>query len=429
MPAATSISRSTSYRPGPNLPASAGVVRLDLAGDQDEAVAVLARYDLVVLAIGPFEEWRVRAHRLCIAAGVDCLDINDSVEPAKEILALDAEAKQAGVRVFTGMGLSPGLTTLLLLDVMRQASSQQVQLRSRLFVGGRQRAGYSAIRAMLASFGPYVPEIHGGVCREIPADDTNAESRYWFPGMKGPLLAFHYPTPETCTLQTSALCAYIGEMDYRVHFQGMPPAFVFLLRRLPPLRTGPLAGGLARIVHLIHAVGHRFRDAGVIAIAECSSATGTDRAVATAPSSYAATAAFASAMAELVLQDRLSLPAGAFSFESCCSERESLLASLRQRDVIVRDPIHITSAAAGEVPCRSEAAGIPESGFQDNNVDSADRPRARAAAAGSRCSATYRLPTPSWRWESRNPNLPQIAHLRPELWCERRFWTTKPAPF
>jgi saccharopine dehydrogenase-like NADP-dependent oxidoreductase len=316
------------------LPAGVGRVRVDWR-DRETAGRLLAGYDLVILAVGPFEVVGDAAHRLCVDAGVDCLDINDSLPAARAIFALDARAKEKGVRVLTGMGLSPGLTTLLMLDVLRRSARGRRTLRSRLFVGGKQDAGRSAIRAMLASFAAEVPVVRRGAYAAVPSDDGSPDSIFAFAPGDAPVKVLHYPTPEAWTLPAHLPDELrdVEEMDYRVHFQGIPMFFVKALRALPALRAHLSTSLISLPVHAIHDVMKRRKDEGVVVAAECAGPGGVVTAAAHAPSSYEATARFASAVAHLALEGGLAAGPGVHSFEMAGGDSSELRELLRRRGI------------------------------------------------------------------------------------------------
>jgi lysine 6-dehydrogenase len=69
--------------------------------------------DAVLNTTGPFFALGARVLRAAIDAGAHYLDICDDPEPTTELLALDAEARAAGVTAVVGAGASPGISNLL----------------------------------------------------------------------------------------------------------------------------------------------------------------------------------------------------------------------------------------------------------------------------------------------------------------------------
>jgi saccharopine dehydrogenase-like NADP-dependent oxidoreductase len=319
-------------------------VRLDL-GEPDEARRLLSRYDLALLTVGPFERLGADAHRLCIEAGVACVDVNDSLDAAREILSLDPAARERGVIAVTGAGLSPGLTTVLGLDALAGAVAGPRHLRLRLFVGGDQEAGRAAIHAMLASFRPAVPEIVRGELAQVPADDR---ATYSFPGGQEPVRALHYTTPEALTFAGSSRPELTGleSLDYRVHFEGMPGILTTALRRFPPLRSGFPARVLGAFVHVIHDRLRARKSGRSVVVAECDWAGGERASVAVCGSSYEATAAFAAAVAGLVLEGELAVDKGVHPVESAIDDLDALRALLDEQGVVRIAPADAVGAEA-----------------------------------------------------------------------------------
>lgn len=78
-------------------------------GDHKGLVEVLREADIVVNMIGPFFMNGTKALRAAIEAGRDYVDIADDWDITRELLALDEDAKDAGITALINMGSSPGL--------------------------------------------------------------------------------------------------------------------------------------------------------------------------------------------------------------------------------------------------------------------------------------------------------------------------------
>ena len=74
---------------------------------------LLEGIDFVANAAGPFFRLGVPALRAAIETRTPYLDICDDPEPTLEMMALDAEARAAGVAALIGMGASPGVSNLM----------------------------------------------------------------------------------------------------------------------------------------------------------------------------------------------------------------------------------------------------------------------------------------------------------------------------
>ncbi len=81
--------------------------------DQVTLVALMKASHVVVNAAGPFYKTAARVIKAAIEARVNLVDIDDDFDATRDSLALDEEAKQAGITVIIGMGASPGITNLI----------------------------------------------------------------------------------------------------------------------------------------------------------------------------------------------------------------------------------------------------------------------------------------------------------------------------
>lgn len=88
-------------------PASDGttpVVRID-TNDRVQALEVLSHYDLAIIALGPMHVHGSTPHQLCIEAGVDCIDINDSLVVAEQSWLCRLSPRRASGRFSPAWGL------------------------------------------------------------------------------------------------------------------------------------------------------------------------------------------------------------------------------------------------------------------------------------------------------------------------------------
>ncbi len=74
----------------------------------------------VLNTVGPFYRLGPPVLRAAIEAGVHYLDINDDWESTEAMLALDDDARSAGVTAVTGVGASPGISNMLACLAMRE---------------------------------------------------------------------------------------------------------------------------------------------------------------------------------------------------------------------------------------------------------------------------------------------------------------------
>jgi hypothetical protein len=300
------------------IPNKVGKVTLDLH-NSSSTVDKLSGYDLAILTIGPFEEFKGEPHRLCIEAGVDCLDVNDSLSAAYDIFRLDGLAKEKGVRVFTGMGLNPGLSTFMLHSLLKKVPEGQKRIKNRLFGGAKENSGAASVMTMLSYFGPKVNEIRKGKHCLVAADDDEEESWYRLPGFTRASIFIHCPSVEAWTLKRSKEIDIreIERCDYRVHFQGLPMWVVRAYRRHSMLRSHRNIKRFGKFMAFLHErnkgfiKGLPYSAYGI----ECS-CNGKDYiAYVTGYTVDKLTALLPTIIAELCLKNEISPPAGVHCIE------------------------------------------------------------------------------------------------------------------
>jgi len=240
------------------LPAGVTWCELDIERP-DEARDRLRAFDLAVIALGPMEHVGARAHSLCLEAGVDCVDINDSLAAADAILALEQQAAANGCRIHTGLGLSPGLSTLLLLQLAHENASAAGLYRSRLYMGAAHGGGRTSPHALVASFRRQLEVYRDGRRQRIASPWRDAASRFRFPGHDQPLSLIPYATPETATLARNGAEVGITALDSRFHVQFLPQG---LARAIAAIAPGPaLREAVARRFHASGQAAKRRRSA------------------------------------------------------------------------------------------------------------------------------------------------------------------------
>lgn len=116
------------------LPEHINFVPFDI-NDKAKSIETLKKFDLAVIALGPMDKFALQAHQLCLNANIDALDINDSLQAADQIHALNTEAQSKQRLLLTGMGFSPGISTLLLTELAHKKASATGYYQCRLYMG------------------------------------------------------------------------------------------------------------------------------------------------------------------------------------------------------------------------------------------------------------------------------------------------------
>lgn len=326
-------------------PAAAGLlpedvvhVPLDL-NEEDAALAQLRGHTLAVLAMGPTDAFAARVHALCLRAGVDCIDINDNLHVARQVFALHEQAEAAGRRVYTGMGLSPGLSSLMLMELVDARASAEGVYRCRLYMGAGYGGGKSSPYAMLANFSRTCQGWFDGRLRTISTPWRDGRHQFQFPGHAQALELIPYSSPEAAGLE--ALAARqphaVQWLDSRFHIQYLTQRFARLLARWQP---GPrMRDRLAAMFYRSGQSMKRRKDADPDTCVWVYPDDAPERGLTLhgSISSYDLTALTACAVADAYLAGELPAAAGVFSMETLpAATRHGLKRDLARHGVFCR---------------------------------------------------------------------------------------------
>lgn len=304
--------------------------------DQADAIKKLSLFDLVIIAVGPFKTFGNLPHRLCIQAGVDCIDVNDSIAAAVDIYQLDQEARRRGVKVLTGMGLNPGLSTVMLLSLLAQAPTEHHQASMKLFIGGRQEVGYAAAQVISNVLSPSVAVIRKGKCAYVPANDGYPEQSYVFPGMKAPVQMIHRSTPQCYTLARNGSFENLQTLDFSIHFQGFSFLRLQLIKLASWFKQRAVAAPLINFTLGLQQVlqNKQANEPNSVVVVQTESTHGRKwKAYCTGMTSYEMTAKFTAVIAEMLLSDSIIKPAGVMGMEDNIVNQREIMAALRKRGI------------------------------------------------------------------------------------------------
>lgn len=83
------------------------------ANDKNGMIELLRGKDVAICYIGPFYLFEKKLAQCAVAAGTPYISIADDYDAYLDVITLEDEAKNAGVKILTGFGNSPGLTQIL----------------------------------------------------------------------------------------------------------------------------------------------------------------------------------------------------------------------------------------------------------------------------------------------------------------------------
>lgn len=167
------------------------------ARDHDALVQLMAEHDVAAGAIGPFYLFEVPVARAAIDAGRPYVSICDDHDAMEAVLELDAEARQRGVTLLTGLGWTPGLSNVLArkgVDMLDSAREVHIAWCG----ASADSEGYAVVLHTMHIFTGSVPTFTGGTMVRVPAG--TGRKVVTFPDPIGPVAVYHVGHPEPVTI-------------------------------------------------------------------------------------------------------------------------------------------------------------------------------------------------------------------------------------
>ena len=259
-----------------------------------EAVAAATR--LAEAGIGPFEVHADSLARACIDSGTGYIDVNDSIDARRAIMALDGDARREGVPVLTGFGLCPGLSTALLMLGACAAGTEEVRdVRVDLRIGADQESGAASVESMFRTIRGGYRAMLGGAIVEVRRNLVSSQS------------GIGYECPDIDVVR--GVCPSILGFSYHVAFDALPDESVEKIRTSRLYAMPVVSGLLARLGAAVTSRKARAKGTPqpaelVVALSsvgagDAGSAAETTVARATGPGSYKMTAAIAATVASV----------------------------------------------------------------------------------------------------------------------------------
>ena len=156
--------------------------------------------DVVVCAAGPYYLFEIDAVRAAIDAEVNYVSLCDDHVVTDRVRALDGAARDAGVTVISGCGMSPGITNLL---VSLGASELDVvdEIDIAVAASSADTPGAATTLHFLAQMSASAPAISDQAPEEVPAGTS--PKLVYFPEPVGWVETFRSGHPEIATLPDS----------------------------------------------------------------------------------------------------------------------------------------------------------------------------------------------------------------------------------
>ena len=217
---------------------------------------------VVVNAVGPYSATTLPLARACLAAGVHYLDQANELEPVRDLLELDGEARREGVTLVTGAGFGVLATEALVIElrsghrpparamvaavpaVQELGSSVLASAVDAIAYGGRRYRDGQLVRCRLGAQHERIP-IPGAVPREalaVPTGELEAARRA---SDAGDVIAYSSEVPSGRAVRTlmPAVSALLGVRPIRAAVQRL----IDRMHLTPPNKAGDVSWAYARL--------------------------------------------------------------------------------------------------------------------------------------------------------------------------------------
>lgn len=170
--------------------------------DQNSIKKAIRGSDVVLNCIGPFYKFGPIVLKATIGSNINYVDICDDFDATEKLLAMDNDAKKAGISALIGMGSSPGLANVLVRFCADALLDQVDSIDIYHAHGGEPVEGPAVVKHRLHSMMIGIPVFLDGQFRTVNLFDESGkalEEDFEFPNV-GKYRVYAYPHPETITL-------------------------------------------------------------------------------------------------------------------------------------------------------------------------------------------------------------------------------------
>ena len=181
----------------------AKLTALDFDAESPESIRKAIAGSAVVLnCVGPFYKYGPNILKTVIEAGTKYVDVCDDFDATEAFLAMDEEAKKAGVSALIGMGSSPGVANVLVRFCVDSLLDQVEAVDIYHAHGGEKVEGAAVVKHRIHSMKMDIPMFLDGQFTTVKLFEDSGkvlEEETEFQNV-GTYRVYAYPHPETMTL-------------------------------------------------------------------------------------------------------------------------------------------------------------------------------------------------------------------------------------
>ena len=160
--------------------------------DRKALLASIQDADLVMNCTGPYYLLGPKVVDAAIEAGKSYIDFCDDIAAHEEIIKKDKKAKEKGITILVGLGVSPGIAPLMVMHAASQMDTVQ-DVSFPQMIHDREPEGPAVIYHMMANFFGKIPVIRGGKRVYLEAFEEEEEVDFGPPLGRAKVAPFGHP--------------------------------------------------------------------------------------------------------------------------------------------------------------------------------------------------------------------------------------------
>jgi saccharopine dehydrogenase-like NADP-dependent oxidoreductase len=216
--------------------------------------------DVVLNCCGPFYRLGPIVLKAVIESGINYVDVCDDYDATKKLLAMDKNAKKAGISAITGMGSSPGVANLLVKfcsDLMLDEIDSIDILHAH---GGEPTEGPAVVAHRIHSMTSPIPMYLNGKFTTVDyfGESGRALEQDVTFHYLGTFRCYPYPHPETITLPNYVKCKRVSNLGCVI-----PLEYYHMIQdivRLGIVSEEPLTVGNQKVIPRDFAIAHIIKE-------------------------------------------------------------------------------------------------------------------------------------------------------------------------
>lgn len=226
------------------------------ANEHNQVVGLMKGCDVVFCFIGPFYMFERKLASCAIEAKVNYISICDDYDAYLDVIQLDEKAKEAGVKILTGFGNSPGITQILARKGYNELKNPY-KINISWCAGSDEKAGASNLMHLFHIFNGTTLQWFNG--KEEKVKTGTGAKVVEFPEPVGKCRVYYTGHAESVSLPRNLL----GLTEVTLHGGVKPEYIVSLVKFMSALKMFSTHKKRARLAKFFHRIESAFGAGGI----------------------------------------------------------------------------------------------------------------------------------------------------------------------